>query len=92
MSSARLAVASLVLVPVAPVLKARLPRRRDLPLIALCGLTGMSAYQLLLNRGEVHVLAGTASVLLATAFLGEPWLSHSSGSGRLRASSNSSAA
>lgn len=81
LSLARLIVASVALALVAPVLKVRLPRRRDLPLIALCGLTGMSAYQLLLNWGEVHVPAGTASllvavapvfsVLLATAFLGE---------------------
>jgi drug/metabolite transporter (DMT)-like permease len=81
LSFARLAVASVALAVVAPVLKVRLPRRRDLPLIALCGATGMSAYQLLLNWGEVHVAAGTASllvaiapvfsVLLATGFLGE---------------------
>ncbi|TDD38193.1 DMT family transporter [Actinomadura sp. KC06] len=77
----RLAVASLALAAVSPLLKVRRPRRRDLLLIALCGATGMSAYQLLLNWGEVHVPAGTASlliatapvfsVLLATAFLGE---------------------
>jgi drug/metabolite transporter (DMT)-like permease len=81
LSFLRLAVASAVLALVAPVLGVRLPRRRDLPLIALCGATGMSAYQVLLNWGEVHVPAGTASllvaiapvfsVLLATAFLGE---------------------
>jgi drug/metabolite transporter (DMT)-like permease len=81
LSFLRLAVASLVLALAAPLLKIRLPRRRDLPLIALCGATGMSAYQLLLSWGEVHVPAGTASllvaiapvfsVLLAAAFLGE---------------------
>lgn len=77
----RLAIASLALAVVAPVLKVRLPARRDLPLIVLCGASGMSAYQLLLNWGEMHVAAGTASllvaiapvfsVLLASAFLGE---------------------
>lgn len=81
LSVVRLAVASLALALIAPVLKVRRPRRRDLPLIGLCGATGMAAYQLLLNWGEVHVPAGTASlliavapvfsVLLATAFLGE---------------------
>ncbi|MCR6483767.1 DMT family transporter [Amycolatopsis sp. OK19-0408] len=81
LSFARLAVASAVLLLAAPLLGVRLPNRRDLPLIAVCGLAGMSAYQLLLNWGEVHVPAGTASllvsvapvfsVLLATAFLGE---------------------
>jgi drug/metabolite transporter (DMT)-like permease len=60
----------------------RRPAARDLPLIALCGATGMTAYQVLLNWGEVHVPAGTASliistapvfsVLLGSAFLAEP--------------------
>jgi drug/metabolite transporter (DMT)-like permease len=81
LSVARLVVASAALALVAPLLGVRRPHRRDLPRIALCGATGMSAYQLLLNWGEVHVAAGTASllisvapvfsVLLAAAFLGE---------------------
>ncbi|SRR5216683_626065 len=81
LSFLRLAVASAALAGVSALSKVRRPQRRDLPLIALCGATGMSAYQILLNWGEVHVLAGTASlliavapvfsVLLATAFLGE---------------------
>lgn len=81
LSFARLAVASVILALVAPLLRVRMPRRADLPLIAVCGLAGMSAYQLLLNWGEVHVPAGTASLLvsvapvfsvvLAAAFLGE---------------------
>ena len=46
----------------------RRPRPRDLPLIALCGMAGMTGYQLLLNAGErVLVPAGTASLLVATA-------------------------
>jgi drug/metabolite transporter (DMT)-like permease len=81
LSFARLAVASAALLLAAPVLGVRLPRPADLPLIAGCGLAGMSAYQLLLNWGEVRVPAGTASllvsvapvfsVLLAAEFLGE---------------------
>ncbi|MFJ4846975.1 DMT family transporter [Streptomyces sp. NPDC088733] len=81
LSFLRLAVASVALAVVAPLTGVRPPRARDLPLIVLCGLTGMSAYQVLLNWGEVHVPAGTASllvalapvfsVLLATACLGE---------------------
>ena len=67
LSLVRLTVASLVLALAAPLLKVRRPRREDLPLIALCGATGMSAYQLLLNYGEVRVPAGTASLLIATA-------------------------
>ncbi len=64
---ARLAVASAALALVAPVLGVRRPRARDLPLIALCGLAGMTGYQLLLNTGERVVPAGTASLLVATA-------------------------
>src|SRR5580692_3172665 len=64
---ARLVVASAALALVAPVLGVRRPRARDLPLIALCGLAGMTGYQLLLNAGERVVPAGTASLLVATA-------------------------
>lgn len=81
LSFVRLAIASIALALVAPLMKVPVPRRRDLPMIALCGATGMTAYQLLLNWGEVNVPAGTASlmiaiapvfsVLLAAAFLGE---------------------
>src|SRR5213595_1376694 len=64
---ARLAVASAALALVAPVLGVRRPKLGDLPLIALCGLAGMTGYQLLLNAGERVVPAGTASLLVATA-------------------------
>jgi drug/metabolite transporter (DMT)-like permease len=64
---ARLAVASAALAVVAPLMGVRRPKRRDLPLIALCGLAGMTGYQLLLNAGERVVPAGTASLLVATA-------------------------
>ena len=64
---ARLAVASAVLALAAPLLGVRRPRARDLPLIALCGLAGMTGYQLLLNAGERVVPAGTASLLVSTA-------------------------
>ena len=64
---ARLAVASAALALAAPLMGVRRPKRGDLPLIALCGLAGMSGYQLLLNAGERVVPAGTASLLVATA-------------------------
>ena len=67
LSVARLGVASLALALAAPFLRVRRPRLRDLPLIALCGLAGMTGYQLLLNQGERVVPAGTASLLVATA-------------------------
>jgi drug/metabolite transporter (DMT)-like permease len=82
LSLLRLAIAAAVLVAVAPLTHVRLPHRRDLPLIALCGVTGTTAYQLFLNWGEEHVAAGAASllvvsapvfsVLLASVFLAEP--------------------
>ncbi|MGV4988145.1 DMT family transporter [Streptomyces sp. NRAIS3] len=81
LSFLRLAVASAVLAVVAPLMKVRRPAREDLPHIVLVAAAGMSAYQLLLNWGELHVPAGTASLivavvpavsaLLAAAFLGE---------------------
>jgi drug/metabolite transporter (DMT)-like permease len=81
LSILRLLVAAGALALVAPLLGVRRPRVRDLGWVALCGASGMSAYQLLLNWGEVHVPAGTASllisvapvfsVLLAAGFLGE---------------------
>jgi drug/metabolite transporter (DMT)-like permease len=64
---ARLAVASAVRALAAPLIGVRRPKRGDLPLIALCGLAGMTGYQLLLNAGERVVPAGTASLLVATA-------------------------
>ncbi|MFD8214765.1 DMT family transporter [Streptomyces sp. NPDC059697] len=67
LSFLRLLVAAVALLAVAPFAKVRLPRRGDLTLITLCGATGMTAYQVLLNWGEVHVEAGTASLLIAIA-------------------------
>jgi drug/metabolite transporter (DMT)-like permease len=64
---ARLVIASAALALAAPLLGVRRPQARDLPLIALCGLAGMTGYQLLLNAGERVVPAGTASLLVATA-------------------------
>jgi drug/metabolite transporter (DMT)-like permease len=64
---ARLVVASVALALAAPLLGVRRPARRDLPLIVVCGLAGMTGYQLLLNAGERVVPAGTASLLVATA-------------------------
>ncbi|MFB7493208.1 EamA family transporter [Streptomyces sp. NPDC056161] len=66
LSFLRLAVAAVALLAISPVTGLRIPRKRDLPLIAACGLTGMTAYQVLLNWAEVHVEAGTASFLIAT--------------------------
>ncbi|MFJ8007763.1 DMT family transporter [Streptomyces fagopyri] len=67
LSFLRPAIAAVALLAVAPFLGVRRPRSRDLPLISLAGATGMTAYQILLNWGEVHVSAGTASMLIAIA-------------------------
>jgi drug/metabolite transporter (DMT)-like permease len=81
LSVLRLALASLALAALAPLIGLRRPRARDLPAIVAAGATGMTAYQLLLNSGERTVTAGTASLLvssgplfvavLASATLGE---------------------
>lgn len=41
-----------------------LPARRDLPLIALCGLLWFALYNVALNAGERRVDAGTASMII----------------------------
>jgi drug/metabolite transporter (DMT)-like permease len=63
----RTAVACVALLAVAPFAGVRLPARRDLPLIAACGVIGMAAYQVLLTAGELTVPAGTASLIVAAA-------------------------
>lgn len=67
LSFARLAVATLALIAFAVIVKARLPRVRDLGWVVGCGFFGMTAYQLLLNWGELYVPAGTASIIVAAA-------------------------
>ena len=67
LSFLRLAAAALVLGALAAVRRVGWPARRDLPLLALCALSGMTAYQVLLNAGEVTVPAATASLLVNVA-------------------------
>jgi drug/metabolite transporter (DMT)-like permease len=67
LSTARLAIAAVALLIVAAARTVRLPRRRDLGWIVACGFFGMTAYQLLLNESELHVPAGTASIIVAAA-------------------------
>jgi len=81
LSILRLALAAVALGALAAYRRVGRPARRDLPLLALCALSGMTAYQVLLNAGEVTVPAATASLLvnvspiftalLALALLGE---------------------
>ncbi|GAA0994815.1 DMT family transporter [Subtercola frigoramans] len=67
LSIVRLAVAAVALLAVAPFITVRVPAARDLLLIAGCAFFGMTAYQLLLNTGELYVPAGTASIIVAAA-------------------------
>ncbi|MHB0979455.1 MAG: DMT family transporter [Thermoleophilia bacterium] len=77
----RFLVASAALGAYAASVRMPLPRPRDLPMIFLLGLLGVTVYHLGLNYGEVTVSAGAASLmiaavpiftaLLATAFLKE---------------------
>ena len=64
----RFLVASLCFVIYLAATKKRLfPERRDLPTFSLAGVLGITIYHLALNYGEVHVSAGAASLLIATA-------------------------
>ncbi|MDP9028390.1 MAG: DMT family transporter [Actinomycetota bacterium] len=67
LSFIRLAVAALALLILAPFLKVRMPAARDLLLIIVTAFFGMTAYQLLLNTGEIFVPAGTSSIIVAAA-------------------------
>jgi drug/metabolite transporter (DMT)-like permease len=59
--------AALVLAIVAVVTRMPLPRREDVPKLALLGLVGISLYNTFLNYGEVTVPAATASFIVAAA-------------------------
>lgn len=77
----RFATASLLFAGWAVISRMPMPKARDLPNIALAGLTGITVYHVALNYGEVTVTAGAASLivsaspiltaLLSALFLGE---------------------
>jgi drug/metabolite transporter (DMT)-like permease len=64
LSFLRLAAAAMVLVCVAALRGVNLPPRRDLPLLALVAVSGMTLYQVFLNSGELTVDAAAASLLV----------------------------
>ena len=66
LSVLRLGLASVALAGAVAVAGRGRPARRDLPALVLVAITGMSAYQLLLNVGEQTVDAGTAALLVST--------------------------
>ncbi len=59
--------ASVVLLIYAVITKMPLPRRRDLPGLALAGFLGFSLYNVALNIGEQSIPAGTASLIVASS-------------------------
>jgi drug/metabolite transporter (DMT)-like permease len=67
LSFVRLAVAALALLAVAPFAHIRAPERRQALLLGAAAFFGMTAYQVLLNAGELHVPAGPASIVVASA-------------------------
>lgn len=77
----RYLIASTVLIIYALATRLSLPRRRDIPGIAVTGFLGIAAYGVLLSAGQVSISAGVASIivasipifvaLLSTLFLGE---------------------
>lgn len=60
----RLTIASLALGILVLVRREPLPSRRDLPLIALCGVAWFGLYNIALNEAERRVDAGTAAMLV----------------------------
>jgi len=60
----RVLVAAIVLGLLALYRREPLPRARDLPLIALCGVLWLGAYSVLLNAAERRIDAGTAALLV----------------------------
>jgi drug/metabolite transporter (DMT)-like permease len=67
LSFLRLAVAAIALLAIAPFAHVRRPERAHVLLVVAAAFFGMTAYQLLLNEGELHVPAGTASIVVASA-------------------------
>lgn len=77
----RYIVASLIMLIYTAIVRMPLPTLRDVPGIAITGLLGFAIYSVAVNRGEISIPAGVASMivaaspvivaLLATAFLNE---------------------
>ena len=67
LSVARLAIAALALLAIAPFARVRAPERRHALRLVAAAFLGMTAYQLLVNAGELHVPAGTASIVVSAS-------------------------
>jgi drug/metabolite transporter (DMT)-like permease len=64
LSLGRLLVGSAALGLIVAIRRERLPARRDLPAIVLCGLLWFGIYNVALNEAERHIDAGTAAMLV----------------------------
>jgi drug/metabolite transporter (DMT)-like permease len=67
LSFVRLAGAALALVAIGRLVGVRPPEHGQRLLLVVTAFFGMTAYQALLNTGELHVPAGTASIVVASA-------------------------
>jgi len=67
LSFIRLSIAALALIAITPFAHVRPPERRHALLVIAAAFFGMTAYQVLLNAGELHVPAGPASIVVASA-------------------------
>ena len=67
LSFIRITIAALAFLVIAPFAHIRAPERRHALLLAAAAFFGMTAYQVLLNAGELHVPAGPASIVVASA-------------------------
>lgn len=67
LSFVRLSIAAAALLAIAPFAHLRMPERGQVGLLLTAAFFGMTAYQVLLNEGELHVPAGTASIIVASA-------------------------
>jgi drug/metabolite transporter (DMT)-like permease len=67
LSVARIAIAALALLAIAPFARVRPPEGQHALRLVAAAFLGMTAYQLLVNAGELHVPAGTASIVVSAS-------------------------
>lgn len=67
LAAARFGVSALVFILLAWIVRPGLPRLRDLLLIGISGLCGITLYHIALNTGQQTVMAGAASFIINTA-------------------------
>ena len=63
----RFAAATVTLIIIGKLRKIRLPAPKDIPLFALCGLSGVFIYSYLFNTGSVTVVSGVSSFIITSS-------------------------